>query len=66
MQENQDLRTLATFLRRLQWALAALATCWLLWLLSPIMTPFVLAALLGLVGVWGVVQFNASYWLCLL
>ena len=50
MQENQDLRTLATFLRRLQWALAALATCWLLWLLSPIMTPFVLAALLGWLG----------------
>src|SRR5690606_13470610 len=31
MQDNDDLHTVATFLRRLQWALVALATCWLLW-----------------------------------
>ncbi|MDG6348193.1 AI-2E family transporter [Luteimonas sp. 8-5] len=50
MQANDDLHTLATFLRRLQWGLVALATCWLLWLLSPILAPFVLAALLGWLG----------------
>jgi predicted PurR-regulated permease PerM len=44
---NDDL---AIFLKRLQWTLLALAACWLLWLLAPILTPFVLAALLGWLG----------------
>ena len=41
---------LAIFLRRLQWGLCALAIGWLMWLLAPILTPFVLAALLGWLG----------------
>ena len=40
----------ATFLRRLQWGLLALAVGWLLWLLAPVLTPFALAALLGWLG----------------
>jgi predicted PurR-regulated permease PerM len=43
-------RELANFLRRLQWALCALAIGWLVWLLAPVLTPFVLAALLGWLG----------------
>ena len=49
-QDDLDRRALAIFLRRLQWGLLALATCWVLWLLSPVLTPFVLAALLGWLG----------------
>ena len=41
---------LATFLRRLQWTLLALVACWLLWLLAPILTPFVFGAMLGWLG----------------
>lgn len=41
---------LASFLRRLQWALLALGAGWLVWLLAPVLTPFVLAALLGWLG----------------
>jgi len=41
---------LATFLRRLQWGLCVLGIGWLVWLLAPILTPFVLAALLGWLG----------------
>ncbi len=41
---------LATFLRRLQWALLGLAVIWLIGLLAPVLTPFVLAALLGWLG----------------
>jgi predicted PurR-regulated permease PerM len=40
----------ATFLRRLQWGLLALAVGWLLWLLAPVLTPFAVAALLGWMG----------------
>ncbi|WP_220429098.1 AI-2E family transporter [Vulcaniibacterium gelatinicum] len=36
--------------RRWQWLLIALVTGWLLWLLAPILTPFVLAAMLGWLG----------------
>jgi predicted PurR-regulated permease PerM len=43
-------KDLATFLRRLQWTLLALAACWLLWLLAPILTPFVFGAMLGWLG----------------
>jgi predicted PurR-regulated permease PerM len=41
---------IARFLRRLQWALVALAAGWLVWLMGPILTPFVVAALLGWLG----------------
>jgi predicted PurR-regulated permease PerM len=41
---------LATFLRRLQWGLCVLAIGWLVWLLAPVLTPFVIAALLGWLG----------------
>ena len=41
---------IARFLRRLQWGLAGLAALWLVALLGPILTPFVLAALLGWLG----------------
>ncbi|MEO5566162.1 MAG: AI-2E family transporter [Luteimonas sp.] len=47
---DTNLGALAIFLRRLQWGLVALAICWALWLLSPVLTPFVLAALLGWLG----------------
>ena len=48
--EDPDHQALATFLRRLQWGLLGLLACWVLWLLSPVLTPFVLAALLGWLG----------------
>lgn len=48
--ENTDHDALAGFLKRLQWALVGLLACWVLWLLSPVLTPFVLAALLGWLG----------------
>jgi len=48
--ERSANRELANFLRRLQWALCALAIGWLVWLLAPVLTPFVLAALLGWLG----------------
>ena len=41
---------IARFLKRLQWGLVALAVGWLVWLLGPILTPFVVAALLGWLG----------------
>ena len=42
---------IALFLQRLQWAAIALSgACWLLWLLAPILTPFVFAAMLGWLG----------------
>ena len=41
---------LATFLRRVQWGLLGLAVVWLFGLLAPVLTPFVLAALLGWLG----------------
>ena len=37
-------------MRRLQWAGVALGVLWLVWLLAPILTPFVVAALLGWLG----------------
>ena len=45
-----DGTSLSTFLHRLQWGLVALAACWLLWLLAPVLTPFAVAALLGWLG----------------
>ena len=41
---------IARFLRRLQWTALGVGACWLLWLLSPILTPFAVAALLGWLG----------------
>ncbi len=41
---------IARFLRRLQWAAAAVAVLALMWLLAPILTPFAVAALLGWLG----------------
>ena len=47
---GDDLGTIADFLRRLQWAALALGVLWLVWLLAPILSPFVFAALLGWLG----------------
>jgi len=41
---------IARFLRRLQWGLVTFAVLWLVWLLGAVLTPFVLAALLGWLG----------------
>ena len=46
----RDLGSIADFLRRLQWTALALGVLWLVWLLAPILTPFVFAALLGWLG----------------
>jgi predicted PurR-regulated permease PerM len=44
------LEEIARFLRRLQWSAAVLFALWVLWLLAPVLTPFVLAAMLGWLG----------------
>lgn len=41
---------IATFFRRLQWAAIGFFALWLLWLLAPVLTPFVVAAILGWMG----------------
>ena len=41
---------IARFLKRLQWGLVAFADGWVVWLLGPVLTPFVLAALIGWLG----------------
>ena len=48
--DEHDLATIATFYRRLQWAALALGVLWVVWLLAPILSPFVFAALLGWLG----------------
>ena len=35
--DNPDLATIATFIRRLQWAALALGALWIVWLLAPIL-----------------------------
>ncbi len=50
MDSHASLHEIARFLRRLQWAALGLGTMWLLWLLAPVLTPFVLAAMLGWLG----------------
>jgi predicted PurR-regulated permease PerM len=50
MSDDRDLATIATFYRRLQWAALAIGVLWLVWLLAPILSPFVFAALLGWLG----------------
>ena len=44
------LEDIARFLHRLQWTAVVLGAAWLLWLLAPVMTPFVIAAMLGWLG----------------
>ncbi|MEI2456240.1 AI-2E family transporter [Lysobacter firmicutimachus] len=41
---------IALFLRRLQWTALGVGACWLLWVLAPVLTPFVVAAMLGWLG----------------
>ncbi|MDG2525516.1 AI-2E family transporter [Stenotrophomonas sp. HITSZ_GD] len=41
---------IAQFLRRLKWAAVALGVLWVIWLLAPVLTPFVLALLLAWLG----------------
>ena len=50
MEPTTPLYEIAHFLRRLQWAALGLGGLWLVWLLAPILTPFVLAAMLGWLG----------------
>ena len=41
---------IALFLRRLKWMVVSAFGLWVMWLLAPILTPFVIAALLGWLG----------------
>lgn len=50
MDSQRSLEEIARFYRRVQWAAIALGVVWLVWLLAPILTPFVVAALLGWLG----------------
>jgi predicted PurR-regulated permease PerM len=43
-------QVIAQFLRRLQWTAVAAAVLWLVWVLSPVLTPFACAAILGWLG----------------
>ena len=50
METNTPLYEIARFLRRLQWTAIGLGALWLLWLLTPVLTPFVVAAMLAWLG----------------
>ncbi|GAB1596490.1 AI-2E family transporter [Lysobacter claricitrinus] len=50
MDTTTPLEDIARFLRRLQWAAVIVAALWLVGLLAPVLTPFVIAALLGWLG----------------
>ncbi len=50
IETRSDLGSIADFLRRLQWTALAVGVFWMVWLLAPILTPFVFAALLGWLG----------------
>src|SRR5690606_17965589 len=50
MDQGTPLVEIARFLRRLQWIVLALAVIWLVGMLAPVLTPFVLGALLGWLG----------------
>ena len=50
MHRDEDLAAIATFYRRVQWAALGLGVLWVVWLLAPILSPFVFAALLGWLG----------------
>ena len=47
MHPDNDLATIATFYRRVQWTALAIGVLWVIWLLAPILSPFVFAALLA-------------------
>lgn len=47
---RSSLHEIARFYRRVQFAAIVLGVLWLVWLLAPILTPFVFAALLGWLG----------------
>ncbi len=47
---RRSLDRIARFYGRVQWAAIAVALLWLLWRLSPVLTPFAVAALLGWLG----------------
>ena len=47
MESADPLHDIALFLKRLQWTALALGALWLLWLLAPVLTPFVVAAVLA-------------------
>lgn len=48
--EQQSLAEIAAFLKRVQLFTVAAVVLWLIWLLSPILAPFVLGAILGWLG----------------
>ena len=48
--DDTAVNDIARFFKRLQWALVALGALWLVWLMGPVLTPFVVAALLGWLG----------------
>ena len=50
MTDTTPLQEIARFYRRLQWTAVALLAGGLLWLLAPVLSPFVFAALLGWLG----------------
>jgi predicted PurR-regulated permease PerM len=50
MDSHISLFEIARFLRRLQWTAIGVGALWLLWLLAPVLTPFVVAAMLGWLG----------------
>lgn len=54
MTDMEDTRTslaaIARFYTRMQWTAIALGLGWLVWKLSPVLTPFVVAAMLGWLG----------------
>ncbi len=50
MEQTAALASIARFFRRLQWLLVLLAGGWLVWLLAPVLIPFVLALLLAWLG----------------
>jgi predicted PurR-regulated permease PerM len=50
MTDTTPLQEIARFYRRLQWTAVALLVGALLWLLAPVLSPFVFAALLGWLG----------------
>ena len=50
MTTDESRQEIALFLRRLQWVALGLGVLWVVWLLSPILTPFAVAALLAWMG----------------
>ncbi|WP_133500279.1 AI-2E family transporter [Cognatilysobacter terrigena] len=50
MEHATPLEEIARFLRRVQWAFVVVAALWLLGILASVLTPFVIAALLGWLG----------------